>query len=187
MPNITPRRFSDPYFADPFADIRRELDQVFERFMGEGFMPMLRPMSGAGAMAPQLDIEVDGDNMRLDVDLPGVDPNDVDITVHDGMLTVKGERREETKREEGGSQFRERRFGQFERRIRLPDSIEEDSIHAQFDKGVLSITAHLKKAVEQERKIQIAGTGASKSGAGTNPSTRTPTQRTEEHGGKGER
>lgn len=157
MPNLSPRRPTEPsYFSDPLTDIRRELDSVFERFMGEGFMPMARALTGA-SMSPQLDMRMDDGKLQLEMDLPGVNPDDVEITLHDGMLNIKGERHEEFKEGEGDTQVRERRFGRFERRVRLPEGIDEESLDAHFEKGVLSINAHMKKGVEQQRRIRIAG------------------------------
>lgn len=149
-----PRR----YTMDPFQEIRRELDDVFERFMGEGFAPMSLPLmtrrAEAGMISPQLDVCMEEDTLRIEADLPGVDPENVECSILDGVLTIRGERQE--KREEG-SVMRERRFGRFERRLTLPEGIDEESIQAQFDKGVLTITAHMKPGVGQQRRIQIAG------------------------------
>ena len=151
-----PRRF----MIDPFQEMRRELDSVFERFVGEGFAPPSLPMSvrrGEGAMiSPQLDVRMKGDALEIKADLPGVDPENLDCSVQNGMLTIKGERREE-RNEDGGHVLKERRFGRFERRLSLPEGIDEDNIQAQFDKGVLTITAPMKSGVGQQRKIQIAG------------------------------
>jgi HSP20 family protein len=157
MPNLPPRRSSEPsYFSDPLSDIRRELDSVFERFMGEGFMPMARALTGA-SMSPQLDIRMEGGKVELEIDLPGVNPDDVDITLQDRMLTIKGERHEERKEGDGDTQVRERRFGRFERRVQLPEGVDEESLDARFEKGVLAISARLKKGMEQQRRIRIAG------------------------------
>ncbi len=162
MPNLSPRRSQDPsHFADPFADIRRELDQVFERFMGEGFMAPLQRTFGAGSLSPQLDVRMENGKMQLDMDLPGVNPNDVDIMLQDGILTIKGERREERTEGEGDAQLRERRFGRFERRIQLPDGVDEESLDARFENGVLAISARLKKGMEHQRRIRIAGASGS--------------------------
>ena len=171
MPSMLPRRFTDPYMTDPLSDIRRELDQVFERFLGEGFAPMLRSLS-SDALNPQLDVKMEGDQLQLEMDLPGVNPDDVEIMLQEGMLTIKGERREEHKEDNGGTHLKERRFGRFERRIRLPDSIDDNSMQAHFDKGVLTISAHVKKGVEQQKRIQIAGATGNKAPAKSSQQSR---------------
>lgn len=144
---------------DPFQAIRRELDEVFDRFMGEGFMPM--PGRQMRSISPQLDVCMEGDTLRIEADLPGIDPENVECSVQDGVLTIKGER-QETTREGNGNIVQERRFGRFERRVTLPDGIDEDSLDASFEKGVLTITAHMKPGVGQQRRIQIAQAGGSK-------------------------
>ncbi len=147
------------YAMDPFQQIRRELDEVLERFMGEGFMPMPARRAETGVISPQFDISTEGDTLKIEADLPGVQPEDVECTLQEGVLTVKGVRREE-RRERGI--LRERRFGCFERRFSLPDGIDEDSLEARFDKGVLTITAQLKPGVGHQRRIQIAGSDGRK-------------------------
>ncbi|MCL4764853.1 MAG: Hsp20/alpha crystallin family protein [Hyphomicrobiaceae bacterium] len=144
------------YMMEPFQQIRRELDEVLERFMGEGFMPMPARRVETGMISPQFDVCTEGDTLRIEADLPGVDPEDVECTLLEGVLTVKGERREKRGEGEGGI-VRERSFGRFERRFSLPEGIDEDSLEARFDKGVLTITAHMKPGIGQQRRIQIAG------------------------------
>ncbi|MGE8941665.1 Hsp20/alpha crystallin family protein [Leptospira interrogans] len=154
--------------------------------MGEGFMPMARALTGA-SMSPQLDIRMEGGKVQLEMDLPGVNPDDVDITLQDRMLTIKGERHEEHKEGEGDTQFRERRFGRFERRVQLPEGIDEDSLDARFEKGVLAISARLKKGLEQQRRIRIAG-ASEKSGRSSEQARRgsekaMPTEKSEGQSG----
>ncbi len=145
------------HIMDPFQAIRRELDEVFDRFMGEGFMPMPMRRLEMGGISPQLDLCMEGDTLRIEADLPGVDPENVECTVQEGVLTIKGERRES--REGDGNIVQERRFGRFERRVTLPEGINEDSLDASFEKGVLTITARMRPGVGQQRRIQISGKG----------------------------
>ena len=107
-------------------------------------------------MVPQLDIHDNGKQLAIDVDLPGVDEKDVTVTVANGMLTIKGEKKSE--HEEKGDSFyvAERAYGAFERSLRLPESIDDAKLEARFDKGVLKILAQKKpEAVTAERKIEI--------------------------------
>ncbi len=147
-------------FFDPFQEIRRELDQVFDRFLGEGFTPLPTQLREMSMISPSIDVCMEGDTLRIDADLPGVNPEDVECMLKDNVLTIKGERRLERTEGDGG-QMRERRFGQFERRIMLPEGIDEENLEARFDKGVLTITAHMKSGIGQPKRIQIAGTKAS--------------------------
>ncbi len=143
---------------DPLQDIKRELDQVFDRFLGEGFAPLPAQTGEMGMISPNVDVYMEGDTIRIDAELPGAEPEDVECTLKEHVLTIKGERRSKRAEEGEGSRRRERKFGRFERRIELPEGIDEESLEARFDKGVLTITAHMKG---QPKRIRIAGTKAS--------------------------
>lgn len=151
---------------DPLQDIKRELDQVFDRFLGEGFAPSPAQTGEMGMISPNVDVCVEGDTLRIDADLPGVEPEDVECTLKEGVLTIKGERRSKRAGEGDGSRRRERKFGRFERVIELPEGVDEESMEARFDKGVLTITAHMKPGFGRPKRIRIAGKGASQ-GTGT--------------------
>ena len=143
---------------DIFGAMRDEMDRVLERFEnGWPHLPSLFSRSnGQEWMVPQLDIHDNGKQLAIDVDLPGVDEKDVTVTVANGMLTIKGEKKSE--HEEKGDSFyvAERAYGAFERSLRLPESIDDAKLEARFDKGVLKILAQKKpEAVTAERKIEI--------------------------------
>ena len=132
------------YISDPFQQIRQELDEVFDRFLGEGLFPEAAQWIGRSATSPRIDISKDADTLRVEVDLPGVEPDDVECTLSENVLTIKGERQKPQPEAKPG-QVQERRFGPFERRISLPEDIDEDSLEARFDRGVLTITARMKQ------------------------------------------
>lgn len=146
------------YVSDPFQEIRRELNEMFERFGGEGFLPPAAVHSEGATISPMADISMEDDTLRVEMDLPGVEPDDVDCTFTRGVLTVKGERRRSTVEGEPG-RLQERRFGRFERRIPMPDDVDEDSLEAGFERGVLTITARMKSGADRPRHIRIAGAG----------------------------
>lgn len=146
------------YVSDPFQEIRRELNEAFERLSGEGFIPTAAVPPERSTISPMLDISIEDETLRVEMDLPGVDPNDVDCTLTEGVLTVKGERRKPKVEGEPG-RLQERKFGKFERRIPMPDDVDEDSLEARFDRGVLTITARMKPGAGRPRRIHIAGSG----------------------------
>lgn len=152
------------YTFDPFQEIRRELDQVFDRFLGEGLFPQSAERLERATISPQVDIAKEDDSLRIEIDLPGVDPEDVECTLAENVLTVKGERRKQ--KVEGRAGLQERQFGRFERSITMPDDIDEDKLEARFDRGVLTITAPMKSGGGQPRQIKIAGTGQRAIGGG---------------------
>ena len=150
-PETTPAR---P--RDVFSAMRDEMDRVFERFEhGWPRWPTLFRREGA-ITVPELDVRENTNAIVVEAELPGVDEKDVSVTVANGVLTIKGEKKHE-KEEKGENYYlTERSFGSFERSIRLPDTVDDAKVEAKFDKGVLKVTAAKKpEAVKAERKIEI--------------------------------
>ena len=103
---------------------------------------------------PAVDIKEEKDRFVIYADLPGVDPKDIEITMDQGVLTLKGERSEETKEEREGYKRVERVSGSFYRRFSLPDTADFDHIEAKGKNGVLEITLPKHEKV-QARKITV--------------------------------
>jgi HSP20 family protein len=144
---------------DIFSAMRDEMDRVFERFeSGWPRWPTLFRREGA-ITVPELDVRENTNAIVVEAELPGVDEKDVSVSLANGVLTIKGEKKHE-KEEKGENYYlAERSFGSFERSIRLPDTIDEGKVEAKFDKGVLKVTAAKKpEAVKAERKIEIKKT-----------------------------
>jgi HSP20 family protein len=140
---------------DVFAAMRDEMDRVFERF--ESGWPRLPTLFRRdGITVPQLDVRENTKSIVIEAELPGVEEKDVSVSLANGVLTIKGEKKHE-KEEKGENYYlSERSFGSFERSIRLPDTIDDAKVEAKFDKGVLKVTAAKKpEAVKAERKIEI--------------------------------
>jgi len=141
---------------DIFAAMRDEMDRMFERVEhGWPRWPTLFQRGGEFSV-PDLDVRDNANAIVVEAELPGVDEKDVSVTLANGMLTIKGEKKHE-KEEKGESYYlAERSFGSFERAIRLPDTVDDAKVKAKFDKGVLKVTAAKKpEAVRAERKIEI--------------------------------
>ena len=105
--------------------------------------------------APKSDAAVSKENYRVRVELPGVDVEDIDISVHDNTLVIQGEKR--TEREETGESyfFSEREYGAFLRSFRLPADADASAVDADFKNGVLTVTVP-KVGKEPERVTKIA-------------------------------
>jgi HSP20 family protein len=103
---------------------------------------------------PAVDIKETDKEFLIHADIPGVDPNDIDVHMEDGMLTIKGERESETKENREGYKRVERHRGTFYRRFSLPDTANADKISAKSNHGVLEITIP-KQEKAQPRKIQV--------------------------------
>jgi len=109
---------------------------------------------------PEFNVRETTNSIVVEAELPGVDEKDVSVTLANGMLTIKGEKKHE-KEEKSEHHYQvfhlaERSFGSFERSIRLPDTVDDAKVEAKFDKGVLKVTAAKKpEAVKAQRKIEI--------------------------------
>lgn len=104
--------------------------------------------------APSVDIKEDDKNFTLLADIPGVEPKDIEITMDNNVLTIKGERQSEKKSEEENYKRVERQYGVFYRRFTLPDSADAEAIDAHSEHGVLKVTIP-KKEVAQSRRISV--------------------------------
>ena len=104
---------------------------------------------------PAVDIKEDAENFVLVADIPGVDPKDIEITMNQSVLTIKGERNSEKRSEGNGFTRLERASGLFYRRFSLPDSADDTRISAKGEHGVLTLTIP-KKEKAQPRRIAVS-------------------------------
>jgi HSP20 family protein len=120
---------------DPFADVRQAMDRVLE----ESFRP-LRALRGVEEVTPAIDMYHTPTEVVIKASLPGIKPEDVNITISGDTLNIKGETKteEEIKRED--YLYQERRYGSFSRTIALPSSLKTDKAEATFESGVLTLT-----------------------------------------------
>ena len=122
----------------PLGWLRNEMDRLFDEFA-----PPARGIFNFGAQfapLPAIEMAEREKDYRLTAELPGLQEDDVEISVADGVLTLSGEKREEADREEGGRTISERRYGAFSRQVTLPADVDPDAIGATFNKGVLTVT-----------------------------------------------
>jgi HSP20 family protein len=107
------------------------------------------------AWVPTTDVFARGNDLVIRVSLSGVYPEDVDITLSNGVLTISGERRSELDEDEVSFYVRERYYGAFRRSITLPAGIDESDISADYDDGLLEITVRGGAAAAESRRIEI--------------------------------
>jgi HSP20 family protein len=145
-----------------FYDMQSEMNRMFDDMFGS----LVR---GAGRQqgeeptrwAPALDVLQEGGDIVVRAELPGVKQEDVEITFHNGVLTISGERNAEEQKEGSGYYVRERRYGSFRRSMSLPQGTDESSINARFHDGVLEVRVAGAAAVQEPKRIQIEGNGSS--------------------------
>jgi HSP20 family protein len=149
-----------------FYDMQSEMNRMFDEVFGGLTRRSGRPQGDEPTRwAPVLDVLQEDGDIVVRAELPGVKQEDVDITLHDGVLTISGERRSEEQREGSGYYVRERRHGSFRRSMTLPQGVDESKISARFDRGVLEVRVAGAAAVQEPRRIQIeAGDEGSEEG-----------------------
>jgi HSP20 family protein len=131
--------------TSPIFGLRREIDRLFEdTFARDG-----------SSWVPAVDVQENDKEILLELELPGLKPENVEVTAENGVLTVRGEKKSERKEgEENRYHIVERAYGSFMRTFQLPQGIDEEQINAEFENGIL--TLHIPKAaLPQPRKIQI--------------------------------
>ena len=142
---------------EPFTTIRRLQDEMNRAFGGALTAPDDHSTSAVSTWVPAVDVQEYDDRFAIIADVPGVDPNAIEVTMENGVLTITGERRFEKTEKNGASARRvERSYGNFYRRFTLPDSADADRIEAHSSHGVLEVTIPKKKRV-QPKKIQVKG------------------------------
>lgn len=104
---------------------------------------------------PAVDIKEEDDRFVLKADVPGVDPKDIEVTMADGVLTIKGERRHEDTKEGNGYKRVERSYGSFYRRFSLPDTADTEAISAKGENGVLEVSIPKQEKL-QPRRIKVS-------------------------------
>lgn len=138
----------------PFRSLHREIDKVFEDFNRSFGLPtMSRAADGQAAMlSPDINVVESDKAIEITAELPGVAENDIDVTLVENVLTIKGEKKAETKEEKEDYRLVERTFGAFQRSLRLPFAADADAVDAHFKDGVLKVV--LTKPPEVEAKTQ---------------------------------
>jgi HSP20 family protein len=139
-----------------FYDMQSEMNRMFDEAFG-GLSRRSGRQHGdePTRWAPVLDVLQEDGDIVVRAELPGVKQEDVDITLHDGVLTISGERKAEEQREGSGYYVRERRYGSFRRSMTLPQGVDESAIRARFDGGVLEVRVSGAAAVREPKRIQI--------------------------------
>jgi HSP20 family protein len=139
---------------DEIVTLRDEMDRLFDRFLSDPFG--LSPLEGwremAGRFCPRIDVRETEEAIHVAAELPGMDRDDVEVSVTKDMLTISGEKRTEKETKEKHIRTMERSYGSFRRTIPLPEEVETDKVEATFEKGVLKI--ELPKSPEARRQAK---------------------------------
>lgn len=132
------------------GDLHSELNRLFEGTTGR----VPTEETAACDWVPAVDVREEADRFIVHADLPGIDPRDIDITMENGVLTIRGERKTEATTSTEGFRRVERSAGYFYRRFTLPDTVDSEGVKASGNNGVLEI-AIPKQAKVQPRRIEV--------------------------------
>jgi HSP20 family protein len=139
----------------PFREmstLRDEMDRLWDRFFGE--WPTLEPVRRE--WAPFLDVSETKNNIVVRAEVPGLEPKDIDISLIGGVLTIKGEKKQEKEEKDENYHRIERNYGTFTRSVRVPQEVQSDKIEATYKNGVLKITLpKSEEAKKKEIKIKV--------------------------------
>ena len=136
----------------PFLALHHEIDRVFDDFRRGAPWAGFGIANGGARFAPLMDVVETDKAIEIDAELPGMTESDIDVSVVDNVLTVKGEKKSETEKKEADYHMVERSYGAFTRSLTLPYEVDASKVDAKFDKGVLKIT--LPKPAEVKAKTK---------------------------------
>ena len=143
---------------EPLEALRRHMDRMVDEFgrgiglwrpFGNSLFDLRQPFEEAWGKAPAVDVCERDKEYEITAELPGLDANSVEVKLANGILTIKGEKKEEKEEKRKDYYLSERRFGSFQRSFQVPEGIDEDKIQANFEKGVLTVI--LPKGTEAQR------------------------------------
>ena len=131
--------------------LKREMNQLCEKLLDVG---SLRPFDVAFAWVPVIDMSESGSHITVHAEIPGMEPKNIEVSVQGNMLTIRGERKQESIEEDKEVYRSERSYGNFERSIRLPGNVDPEQAKASYINGVLRIKL-LKVDKNRPKKVQI--------------------------------
>lgn len=138
---------------EPFQSLHREIDRLFDQF---GWPIGQRGGNGDFRLNPNVDVSETDTALEITAELPGVSEKDIDVTLRDNVLTIKGEKKAETKKEEKNYHMVERSYGSFQRSLTIPFEANADDVDADFENGVLKVTLPKPPDVKKKtRKIAV--------------------------------
>lgn len=128
-----------------------------DRFFDNSWPSLAQEGNSLSTFAPRVDVKEKDNAYEISAELPGVNKEDVEVTLHNGILSIKAETRREDKEEKDGQVIRqERRYGKFVRSFDLGPQVKDDNINARFENGILTLTAPKSEPeVPQARRIEI--------------------------------
>ncbi len=149
----------------PFENLRREVDRLFDDFhlglrspFGRSLFDLQPFISreSVWSTVPAVDVAETDKTYEITVELPGIDEKNIEVKLADGVLTIKGEKKQEKEEKNKDYYLSERSYGSFQRSFQVPAGVDADKIDAKFNKGVLTLTLpKTTEAQKAEKKITV--------------------------------
>jgi len=156
-----PREHTDlsDYLREPFHRLRSEVDRMFDEFPARFPAARFGSRYLASMPLPAVEMTENDDRYRISVEVPGVPHENIDLSIDNDMLVLKGEKQDEREEKERDYSISERTYGSFERRIALPQDAQREGIEARTDNGVIRIEIPRKEnGAPERRRIEIRNT-----------------------------
>jgi HSP20 family protein len=136
-----------------FERMRRDMDRLWDSFFEGG---LRKRGEEVGEWFPALDVSETKNDIVVKTEVPGLDPKDIDISLSEGVLTIKGEKKQEKEEKEENYHLIERSYGTFTRTVRLPREVQSEKISASYKNGILRVTLpKSEEAKKKEIKIKV--------------------------------
>ena len=140
------------HFGQSLVSLQKEMEQMLHNFFDGSHFPEFFN----GSESPAIDVIENPKGFQVNIDLAGVDPENIEISVTDGFLTIEGEKEEQVENKEGSYLYQETNYGSFQRTIALPATSNCDKAEASFKNGVLKVMVPKKaEALKNPKKINI--------------------------------
>lgn len=158
-----------PAAVEPAADVwksfRTEMDRLMDRFDVGFRWPSVRQLFDMSPLAqgetsfafnaPAVDVSEDDKGFKVTAELPGLDEKNIEVSVTNHRLSIKGEKRQEKEEKDKNHYLSERSYGSFTRSFNLPEGVDTDKIVAEFSKGVLTVTLPKTAEAQKQKKIDV--------------------------------
>ncbi len=145
---------------DPFLSLHREMNRLFDDVLRGTGVPAGSQGQSSNFVNASMNVSETENEIRITAELPGVTEQDIDVSLDDDVLTIRGEKKFERTDGKENFHFVERSYGTFQRSVRLPFPINPEQVQAHFENGVLTVTLPKTALQERSRRIQVQGRGA---------------------------
>ena len=167
--------------GDPMLQLHREMNRLFDDMLHASGVPAPARPGGHGGtgsssvmVAPRLDVHETGSELSVVAELPGVAPSDVEVRVEGDVLTLSGEKKNESEHKQPNYHVMERSYGRFQRSLQLPFSPDAQQVEASFENGVLTVRIPRQNRQEGARRIPVRASGGAAAGASSSSSAPVP-------------